>query len=310
MKALITGAARFTPQQFEQIKSLGYDVFACIDNAADLPEDFYGCDVLVCNRLLLFQPPEKFCRVKLIQLTGSGLDHMPLNRLVKGVVLCNARGIYSIPIAEWVVLKLLEIYKNTRFFEQEQEQCRWTKNRELLELAGKTVGIIGTGSIGAETAKRLKAFGCNLLGLNTTGKAHPHFDKVLGIGSLNTFLSRCDAVVLALPLNPQTINLLNEKTLRYMKPDAVLINVSRGGIVNEEDLIAHLDRGLLRGVALDVFQEEPLSPESPLWRHPRVLITPHNAFVSDNINGRLFRLVYDNLKAFRKGEPVLNEVEV
>ncbi len=311
MKALLTDACRFTVQQLEQIKALGYETFTCSDEATCLSETCYGCDAIVCNRLLLFQPPERFHQAGLIQLTSSGLNNVPINKLSgRTLTLCNARGVYSVPIAEWVVLKILEIYKSTRFFEQAQRYAQWKKSREVLELAGKTIGIIGTGSIGTEVAKRLKAFDCSLLGLNSTGSDHPLFDSVHTTASLNTFLRRCDVVVLTVPMNLHTQNLLNKSTLPHMKHDAVLINVSRGGIVNEVDLLQHMNNGFLQGAALDVFGQEPLPPENPLWKHPRVLVTPHNSFVSDNINGRLFKLIFGNLKAFLQGEPVQNKVEV
>lgn len=308
---LMTDACKLSQQQTDRITKMGYEIFICRDDADRIPDTFLKSQAIVCNRLLSVQDIEDFPDIHFIQLTSSGLDHMPLDKIrQRGIVLCNARGVYSIPIAEWVVLKILEMYKNTRFFHDAQRSAQWIKNREMLELNGKTAGIIGTGSIGCEIAKRLKAFGCKVIGLNLSGGCNEFFDSTEELGALDRFLAKCDIVILALPLTPQTRNLINRKNLCCMKNNAVLVNVSRGSIVNEEDLLQHLDRGYLKGAALDVFENEPLPELNPLWHHPRVLVTPHNSFVSENNTDRLFELVFSNLLAFQEGKPFQNIVDV
>jgi phosphoglycerate dehydrogenase-like enzyme len=266
-------------------------------------------DVVVCNSLFLYNDISKFNNLKLIQLTSSGLDRVPLSKInEQGILLSNALGVYSIPMAEWVILKILEIYKTTRFFEENQRRSEWSKKRDLFELYGKNVGIIGTGSVGSEIAKRLKPFGCNILGLNTSGTKREFFDECMKDNKLHKFLAQSDVVVLTLPLTDKSRDLINSDTLSLMKEDAILINVSRGGIVNEKDLIVHLENNKLRGVALDVFTEEPLPIYSPLWKSPKVLVTPHNSFVSDNISSRMFNLIYNNLWRFKENKVLENIV--
>ncbi|NLM45364.1 MAG: dihydrofolate reductase [Firmicutes bacterium] len=247
--------------------------------------------------------------LKMVQLCSAGYDQVPLEKLrARGITLCNARGVMSIPVAEWVLLKVLEIYKDTRYFLAVQKERRWQMKTDLQELYGKTMGIIGTGSIGTEVAKRAQAFGCRVIGLNTRGDKRPYFDSCLPRTKLAELLAQSDIVVLALPYSPSSHHLLHRETLRYMKDDAVLVNIARGGVINEDDLLAHLESGKLRGAALDVFSREPLPAESPLWQHERVLVTPHNSFASGQVQERLRELVLANLEAYIKGLPLRNLV--
>lgn len=311
IKALLSYAYRFNDEQLHKIKSLGYEVSLCKNEFEPLDEELLDPEVVVCNGLFLHNDISKFSNLKMIQIISAGLDRVPLNEMrERGIILANARGVYSIPIAEWVILKILEIYKNTRFFEQTQKNSEWIKNRKLLELNNKTIGIIGTGSVGIEVAKRAKAFGCIVLGLNTSGSNKEYFDECMSVSKLNSFLNQCNVIILTLPLTNKTKNMINIHTLGFMKNDAVLINVSRGGIINEADLLEHLNNGKLKGAALDVLEEEPLPIHSPMWKHPRVLITPHNSFVSDNVSGRVFKLIYENLKAYIENKPLRNEIEI
>ena len=264
---------------------------------------------MVCNGLFLHNDIKKFSKLKMVQLTSTGLEKVPIDEIKKrSIKLCNAKGIYSVPMSEWVVLKILEIYKRSRFFEDSQRRLEWVKNRDLLELDRKTIGIVGTGSVGVEVAKRVQVFGCKVIGVNTQGVKENYFDECIPVKELNTFLSKCDVIVLTLPLTDKTRNLINKETLAFMKDDAVLINVSRGGIINERDLLHHLNAGKLRGAALDVFEQEPLPTDSSLWRHQRVIATPHNSFTSDNTSSRMFDLIYGNLKAYIQKKPLKNQI--
>lgn len=297
----------FNNEQLHQIKNLGYEVSLWENELEPLPEKLLDSEIVVCNGLFLYNDISKFTNLKMVQLTSAGLDRVPVNEIRKrGINLRNARGVYSVPMAEWVILKILEIYKNTRFFEEAQKHSKWIKNRELFELNGKIIGIIGTGSVGVEVAKRAKAFGTTVIGLNTSGSVEDYFEKCMEASELNLFLNNCDIIVLTLPLTDTTKNMINKAALNCMKDDAVLINVSRGGIINETDLLEHLNKGKLKGVSLDVFDKEPLPIHSPLWKHPRVLATPHNSFVSDNVSNRIFNLIYDNLKSFIENKSLKN----
>jgi phosphoglycerate dehydrogenase-like enzyme len=148
-----------------------------------------------------------------------------------------------------------------------------------------------------ETAKRLKAFGMNVLAVNRSVKESPFVDRWYSLDQLEDPLAEADAVILDIALTEETRDLINRERLGKMKQGAVLINAARGDLVDEDALIAALDGGRLSGAALDVFRTEPLPQNSPLWHHPRVLISPHNSFVGDNNQTRLTNIVLNNLKA-------------
>ena len=303
MKLLLTGAFSYNDTQLAALKSAGFEITYVKNELEPLSCDPKGFDAVVCNALFMHNNVENFENLKAVQLTSAGCDRVPVSKFAqKGIALFNARGVYNIPMAEWAVLKALEIYKDSKFFYKNQEQKLWEKNRNLRELFGKTVLIVGVGNIGQECAKRFKAFGTKVLGADIFDGKCEFVDEFFYMDSLPSALKLCDIVVLCLPLTEKTQHIIDAETLSYLKDDAVLINISRGKIINEADLISTLQDGKLSGVALDVFEEEPLSPQSPLWNMQRVYITPHNSFVSDSVNNRLFEAIYKNLTEFDYGK--------
>ena len=294
-KLLLTGAFKYSREQLSNLEHLGYEIVFVQDERKTLNIDVSDIDAVVCNSLFLYNDIKEFKNLMAIQLTSAGLDRVPLDYInEKGIQLFNARGVYSIPMAEWAILKILEIYKKSRVFYKNQERHKWEKQRELLELTDKTAAIIGYGSVGTEIAKRLKAFGVNVISVDRQVKKDEYVDESILIDDLDAALEKSDIIVLTLPLDDETKHLINEEKIKVMKDNAVLINVSRGGIIAETALIESLKKDKFLGVALDVFEEEPLS-ESLLWDFENVIITPHNSFVSDKVNERLFELMIENL---------------
>ena len=295
-KLLLTGAFKYSQEQLNKLESLGFKIIFFQDERKPLNFDVSDIDSVVCNNLFLYNNIKEFKNLRTIQLTSAGLDRVPLDYInEKGIQLFNARGVYSIPMAEWAILKILEIYKKSRVFYKNQEHHKWEKQRELLELTDKTAAIIGYGSVGTEIAKRLNAFGVNVISVDRQLREDEYVNKSILIDDFDAALVKSDIIVLTLPLTDETKNLINEEKIKVMKDDAVLINVSRGGIIDETDLIESLREDKFLGVALDVFDEEPLV-ESPLWDFESVIITPHNSFVSDKVNERLFELIVENLR--------------
>lgn len=296
MNLLLTGAFKYSKGQLDKIENLGYRIKFVQDERIALGFDVSSIDVVVCNSLFLYNDIKEFSSLKVIQLVSSGLDRIPLNYINdNGIKVFNARGVYSIPMAEWVILKILEIYKKTISFYKNQEQHRWEKYRDLGELTDKTASIIGYGDVGNEVAKRLKAFGVNIIGVGRREIQSDYVDESMNISELDIALAKSDIVILTLPLTDKTRHLINKNRLDIMKDNAVLINVARGGIIDETALIEILSKGKFLGAALDVFNEEPLGESNPLWSLPGVIITPHNSFVSDKVNERMFKLIYENL---------------
>jgi phosphoglycerate dehydrogenase-like enzyme len=308
MELLLTGAFDYSEGQIEKLRNLGFNITFWRDERIPVEFDCGKFDTVVCNGLFLYTDIEKFINLKLIQVTSAGLDRLPLKYIEeKNIKLKNARGVYSIPMAEWAILKILEIYKNTSFFYKNQKEKKWLKNRDIVELNGKTFAVFGVGNVGREVAKRLKSFGVNVIGVYIIKSDCEYIDefyymeKIGKIGKIENYgeiLKRVDGLILTLPLTGKTKALVNEEFIKKLKDNCVMVNISRGAVIDEKALISGI--GKFGGVALDVFETEPLDEESPLWEFENVIISPHNSFVSDNINARLFDVIYENLKGFAK----------
>lgn len=308
MNLLLTGAYEYKDSQVKNLESLGYNITFVQDERVPLDKNFLPTDVseievVVCNGLFLYNNIVEFKNLKFIQLISAGYDRVPLDYInERGIKLGNAKGVYSVPMAEWALLKILEIYKQSCHFYKSQDKKQWRKNKNLLELMGKTSAIIGLGSVGMEIAKRLKVFG---IYVNSVGKRKiesKFVDNAYLIDDINIVLEKSDIVILTLPLTEQTYHLINERRLAVMKANSVLVNVSRGSVIDEDALIKALECGKFLGVALDVFEQEPLPESSLLWDFENVIITPHNSFVSERVNERLFKLIYRNLEQYYKNK--------
>lgn len=301
MKLLLTGAFKYSQEQLNTIHSLGYEITFVQDERVPLDIDVSKFEAVVCNSLFLYNDIRKFKNLKFIQLTSAGLDRVPLDYIKKKrIKLFNAKGVYSVPMAEWVILKILEIYKKSRQFYKNQDKKKWDKQRDLLELTGKTASIIGFGSVGYEVAKRLKAFDVKVIGVDIYIIEEELLDECYIVENIEEVLNKSDIVILALPLTEETRHLMDRNRIEHMKAKSVLVNVSRGGVIEETALIESIKDGKFLGVALDVFEEEPLSKDNPLWEFNNVIITPHNSFVSDKVNERLFECIEANLRFLLK----------
>ena len=296
MNLLITGAWRHGLQQRQAIAAMGHQVWFLQNEQDPLPLPYDAVEGVICNGLFLHHPIEEFTSLKYIQLTSVGFDRVPMDHVrEKGITIHNARGVYSIPMAELALGGVLQLYKQSRFFAANQAACRWEKHRGLLELAGKTVCIVGCGDVGAECAKRFAAFDCRVLGVNIRPKRSPYFEKIYLLEQLDEILPQADIVVLAVPLAKETEHLMNDARFAAMKDGAVLVNIARGAVVDTGSLISAL-RTRLGGAVLDVFEEEPLPGDSPLWQMENVIITPHNSFVGEGNAHRLWRVIRENLE--------------
>lgn len=295
MRLLLTGAYPYTEAQIRKIEEMGHAVtFLQQENDPIAnPQTFEG---VICNGLFLHHPMKKFSSLKYIQLTSAGLDRVPMDYVKeRGITIYNASGVYSIPMAEFALCGVLELYKKTRFFIQNQREHRWEKNRGLLELSGKTVLIVGCGSVGTECAKRFSAFGCKVIGADLFPTLKEDYQKIYPMADLDELLPQSDVVVPTLPLTDETIHLFNQERISKMKKGAVLVNIARGKIVETEALIHALNTNLF-GAVLDVFEEEPLAEDSPLWEMDNVILTPHNSFAGEGNSERLFDLICMNLE--------------
>lgn len=303
MKVLLTGAYNYTDYQLAKLKALRGDFLYVQEERAKLQLDVKDIDAVVCNGLFLQNDISEFKNLKFIQATSAGTDRLPMDYIKENnISLHNAGGVYSVPMAEFAVLVTLLIYKQSFGFFESQKNKLWQKQRNLLELSDKRVLIVGTGSVGRECAKRFSAFTDNVYGIDLFACEAEYFKNILPMSELENQLKLSDIVVLTLPLTDKTEGLFNKDLFAAMKKSSVIVNLARGKIIVESDLIHALEANEIGGAALDVFETEPLPENSAFWKMPNVIITPHNSFVSDKTQDRLFNLIYNNLKSFIEGD--------
>ena len=299
MNLLLTGCFKYSEGQITALDSLGFTIYYMQQEKDLLPLAAAEVDATVCNGLFLSHKIEEFSQLKFIQLTSAGFDRVPVEFIkAKGIVLHNARGVYSTPMAEWAVFRVLEHYKQCWFFKNEQEQHQWIKHRGLRELSGSQVAVVGAGNVGQEVAKRFGALGCHVTGFDIHTNDTPFFDEMVLTTSLLEHIGTYDVVVITAPLLPSTRGIISYDVMKGMKENATLVNIARGGLIDQEALVAIFRERKDLFAALDVFETEPLEKDSPLWKMDNVAVSPHNSFVSDRNNGRMFEVIYNNLKTF------------
>ncbi len=292
MNLLITGAWPDAKDHLTEIEARGHSVSFMQQESGEIPCDSVWVEGVVCNGLFLYHPIEKFPNLRFIQLTSVGYDRVDMEYVRShDIEIHNAKGVYSIPMAEYAIFGVLQLYKQAAFFRDNQKLHRWEKHRGLPELFGKTVTIVGCGSVGVECAKRFKAFGCKVLGINRTVREFDAFEEIYPMERLNEILSKTDVLVLTISLAPETIGLMDRRRLGLLPDSAIVVNVSRGAVADEKVLCEMLRGGRLAGAVLDVFETEPLPEGSPVWDTPNLIATPHNSFVGEENGERLTKIV-------------------
>lgn len=248
-------------------------------------------------------------KLKWIQAKSAGIDTMDLEKLEqKGILLTNGSGIHGIPIAESVFGMLLAYTRGIKVAFEQQTQNVWQQTDRLIELNGKTMMIIGTGQVGEAVGKLAQGFGLKTIGVNRSGREVSSMNLVIQQSLVPEYLSEVDIVVNILPLTEETTYYYNDAFFQKMKPGSSFINVGRGPSVDTKALIRALESGRLAFAGLDVFEEEPLSSDSPLWQMPQVLITPHISGVAEHFKKRLFSIFEENLVAYVSGVPLSRNV--
>jgi phosphoglycerate dehydrogenase-like enzyme len=336
-------SARYRSRDLERIRAAAPGariVSVSVEGLADGPVDdvevmlrgWLSSDAF--DRILARAP-----KLSWVHSATSGVERaLTASALERRLVVTNARGVFSRPIAEYVVMMILAVSRRLPQLLELQRERTW-QPLEGAELRDVTVGIVGLGSIGRAVGALATAFGCRVVAVRRRGgeDAGPGggtaegaaeaaatggaavdsghalgelmLDRVGGPESLPELLAESDFVVLAAPLTPETENMINEETLRLMKPGAWLINVARGRLVDERALLRALRDGPLGGAVLDTFRDEPLPPMSSFYDMPNVIVTPHTAWSSGRVLDRSVELFCDNLRRFAKGEPLLNVVD-
>ncbi len=252
-------------------------------------------------------------QVRWLHTASAGVDHVltPDVRAKAGLTVTDSGPAFEIAIAEFVLAWMLLVARGLPALRTNQREHKWQSVPQF-ELSGKTVGIVGLGPIGRGTALRAKAFGMRTLGLRRRPAPVEGVDALLtGPEGLSRLLTESDFVVIAAALTGETRVLVGAAQLAQMKPTAWLINIARGGLVDEPALIAALQTGRIAGACLDVFAQEPLPQGSPLWDLPNVYLAPHNSPGGDpNLHERQKAIFLDNLRRFAHGEPLVNVVDI
>ncbi|MBD2679789.1 MULTISPECIES: D-2-hydroxyacid dehydrogenase [Nostoc] len=241
---------------------------------------------------------------------NAGVNHiLTPTYLKRDIILTNGAGVHAIPIAEFVITYILAHAKHLPELYSLQAQRYWKRGFAIKELTDATLLIIGAGGIGQEIAARAKPFGLKIIGSRRHPQELPNFDKVVGADEWRSLLPTVDYVVIATPLTHETKEFIDESVLRSLPPHAYLINIARGGVIDESALIKALTEAWIAGAALDTVTTEPLPPESPLWSLPNIFITPHTSGHSPKSKQRSIALFIYNLKRYQAGEPLRNVVD-
>ncbi|MGL6227689.1 MAG: NAD(P)-dependent oxidoreductase [Culicoidibacterales bacterium] len=293
-----------TRAQVQQLKQLGVKVTqATAEELTKCPVDHY--EIVVFGQV--YEPIDfsRFSNLKVVQLGSMGYDMVPLAELTaRQVKVYNNRQAFTVPVAEMVMTYILMFTKQMMQFYNQQRLHQYKSIANLGELTRKRVLVVGTGHIGTEIARKLQVFDCEVIGANRMGLMKHYFDTCIRMDEVDDFLEQIDILILALPATEQTQQWLSQERLELLGHQAIVINIGRGSLVDEQALIAKLENGELAGAALDVFTQEPLPMESRLWDLPNVIITPHNAFASVVNQERTFANVYATVAAYVSGKPL------
>jgi phosphoglycerate dehydrogenase-like enzyme len=241
---------------------------------------------------------------------SAGVDNMPLPELAKrGIVLTNNSGSYDIQIAEHLLAFVFAASRQLHRYRDSQRANEW-KEAEHQELRDATIVVFGMGSIGGEIARLAAALGMRVIGVRrTAGSPGPGIDRVVPADRLAEVVGEADYLAIAAPLTAETRGAISREVISRMKPTAWIMNIARGAIVDEPAMIEALQAKRIAGAALDVFETEPLTPDSPLWSLENVIVTPHSSGSGPRVRERTLALFAENLRRYKAGEPLLNRVD-
>jgi phosphoglycerate dehydrogenase-like enzyme len=331
MKILST--VGLTPAEIKQLEQLsgGAEIIdrRCRSQAEMIEAAAGGCDVLFS-----FRAPDALIRqapgLKWIQFLSAGADHVMKGELQarKEIAITNASGIHSTPIAEYTIASMLAWSHGFHVTMRAQIRREWKRNWDFMDsvdsLRGKTLGVIGYGSIGRETARMGQALGMTVLALKRnpderrdTGWSPPGIGdpegripaRWYGPDGYTAILRDSDFITVTLPATPATRRVIGRAEIAAMRPHAYLVNIGRGEVIDQEALIEALRDKRIGGAGLDVFEREPLEPESPLWDLENAILTPHMSGSFKGYNSACCELFAENLGRFVKGAPLLNVVD-
>ena len=294
-----------------------YDVFCEMGYEIDIvnpseppPAEDYEVGFFEASYITTFA--DKLKGIRFVQMQTAGHNHLPVDFLKANphIKFCGGSGSYGKSISEWAICGALQVLRKTPVFEgyRRQNKWSWDGSYESRELWGSVCGILGTGDIGAECAKKLHAFNCRVIGLNTNGRMVEHFDECVPTSAIDELCEKCDVIINTLPLTASTKMLMGKTQLEKCKKTAVIVNVSRGGIIDEGTLAKMLNDDLLMGAAFDCYEIEPLPEESPLWDAKNFILNPHCCGVTMGLSVRYVEHYIQNAENYLHGRELVGVV--
>jgi phosphoglycerate dehydrogenase-like enzyme len=263
-------------------------------------------EIIFANPNLIKHHLNNATSLRWLQSTFAGVDALLSDSLRRDYLLTNVKDTYGAVMAEYVLGYILHYEKQIAANIDAQRNHHW-RQQPYTTLDTITLGVLGTGSIGQHIAKVASFLGIKTVGVNTTGAAAPYFDTTFSTAQIEEAVSCADYLVSVLPNTPHTREIVNRRIFERMKRSAVFLSLGRGENVSEADLLEALETGQIKGAVLDVFQQEPLPPKSPLWECPNLLITPHvSGYI---VSERIFQIFAENYGRYRAGEELLYRID-
>lgn len=268
-----------------------------------------------CEVYISFAPNKSIIKqgknLKWVSALSAGVDYIPFGLLKeREIILTNGSGIHRTHMAEFAISMMIALSRNFNIVERNNRNKIWDNNLIQDEIFEKTVGILGLGSIGAEIAKYSKLLGMKVKGVKKNAVPVDYVDTVYGHNEMEKVFNESDFVINVLPLTEETDKIIDYRYLSKMKEDCCYINIGRGKTTNEEDLIKILKEKRIRGAALDVFYNEPLPQDSPLWDMDNVIITPHISGISRKYADKALDILLPNLIAYRDHKKMINVINL
>ncbi|MFD2046432.1 D-2-hydroxyacid dehydrogenase [Ornithinibacillus salinisoli] len=256
---------------------------------------------------------ERARKLKWIMVLSAGMDRMPFEAIAKrGIIVTNVKGIHKVPMAEYAISMLLQVYRQADKIYEKQKAREWGRSVRMLEITGKTMVVLGTGAIGQEVARLAKAFQMKTYGVSRSGRTVAYFDETYQTLELKKILPEADFIVSVLPSTEETKYLLTDDHFKQMKNEAVFLNMGRGDLVKGSTIEKAIQDNEIAHAVLDVFEEEPLPKDHPLWNLENVTITPHLSGISPNYVPRALDIFAKNLDKYVVGQTddLINYVDV
>lgn len=310
------GEAVFTisRERYDAVARRHADVAERLDVFIDWDRDHFYESMKTAEVLITWDLPTEGLadaapHLKWLQVTGAGVEHLcPMDWLPPGVTVVNNKGAHAAKAGEYGLMAILMLHTNMPALIGQQREAQWT-SLYATPVAGRTLVIVGVGNIGGAVARHARALGLKVIGVSRHGRPHPEVDEMTTPGGLDAVLPRADFLFVSTPATPETRNLIDRRRIGLLNQGAGLVNVGRASVVDYEALAEALEAGRLSGAVLDVFDPEPLPPDSPLWRTRNLIVTPHvSADDGDAYVPITLELFFANMRRYLAGEPLQNVV--